>query len=259
MISSATWPRRMRELIRSGYLGGAPVHMESTFCYELGQTYARALFSDRQHWIRQLPGKLLAQHYQPRHCASCRRFSTSESPDVVAYGFTSPFLRSVGETEIVDELRVIIADEGRCTAYFTFSSQMRPLMHQFSVYGPTNGSAARPGPRNSAEVARDKLQELLGKAPSSRHLRPTASRESCANARAFLGNDFHAKAGMYHLIQSFYRSITEGTPVPIPYREIVLTATIMDRIFKQLELGHEQFEERFVQAPCETTHARPSV
>ena len=68
--------------------------------------------------------------------------------------------------------------------------------------------------------------------------------------------DFHPKAGMHHLIESFYRSIADGTPVPIPYREIVLTATIMDRIFKQLELSQEQFEERLVQPPCETTQAR---
>jgi hypothetical protein len=52
--------------------------------------------------------------------------------------------------------------------------------------------------------------------------------------RRFLANDFHMKAGMHYLIESFYRSIAEGTAVPIPYREIVLTARIMDAIFSQL-------------------------
>src|SRR6266481_1000895 len=33
---------RMRSLIAGGYLGGTPVHMESTFCYDLGDpAYAR--------------------------------------------------------------------------------------------------------------------------------------------------------------------------------------------------------------------------
>jgi hypothetical protein len=41
-------------------------------------------------------------------------------------------------------------------------------------------------------------------------------------------------AGMYHLIESFYRSITQDAPVPISYREILLTARIMDDIFAQL-------------------------
>ena len=63
------------------------------------------------------------------------------------------------------------------------------------------------------------------------------------NARTFLARDFHAKAGMHCLIESFYRSITEGTPVPIPYREILLTATILDRIFDQIRAtrSHKQF------------------
>ena len=43
------------------------------------------------------------------------------------------------------------------------------------------------------------------------------------------------KSGMKCLIESFYRSIVEGTPVPIPYREILLTAKIMETIFIQLE------------------------
>ncbi len=43
------------------------------------------------------------------------------------------------------------------------------------------------------------------------------------------------KSGMKYLIESFYRSIVEDSPVPIPYREIMLTAKIMDSIFAQLE------------------------
>ena len=57
------------------------------------------------------------------------------------------------------------------------------------------------------------------------------------NARTFLGRDFHMKSGMKHLIESFYASIVDGSPVPIPYREIVLTARIMDAIFTQLDLA----------------------
>src|SRR2546427_1314069 len=130
--------RRMREVVRSGYLGGPPVHMESYFCYELDQAYARALFGDRQHWVRGLPGKLL--HNVISHgIARIAEFLTSDSPEVIAYGFVSPLLRGVGETEIIDELRVILCEEGRTTAYFTFSSQMRPSMHQFRIYGSKNG------------------------------------------------------------------------------------------------------------------------
>src|SRR5258705_13941732 len=64
---------------------------------------------------------------------------TSESPQVIACGFVSPCLKKMGETEIIDELRVIICEEERNTAYFTFSSQMRPSLHQFRMYGADNG------------------------------------------------------------------------------------------------------------------------
>ena len=42
------------------------------------------------------------------------------------------------------------------------------------------------------------------------------------------------KAGMKCLIESFYQSIAQNEPPPIPYREILVTARIMDSIFDQV-------------------------
>jgi hypothetical protein len=42
------------------------------------------------------------------------------------------------------------------------------------------------------------------------------------------------KAGMKCLIETFYRSIARNEPPPIPYREILVTARIMDSIFDQI-------------------------
>ena len=39
---------------------------------------------------------------------------------------------------------------------------------------------------------------------------------------------------MKELIERFYNSIRLGDPLPIPYREIILTAQIMDEIFAQV-------------------------
>jgi hypothetical protein len=50
------------------------------------------------------------------------------------------------------------------------------------------------------------------------------------------------KSGMKYLIEAFYRSIVEDTPVPIPYREILLTAKIMDAIFAQLAAKQSQLQ-----------------
>lgn len=229
--------RRMRALVQSGYLGDRPVHMESYYCYELARTgYAGALLGDKQHWVRRLPGKLL--HNVISHgIARLAEFLTTDSPRVTAHGFTSPFLRNMGETEIIDELRVIVSEEDRTTCYFTFSSQMRPSLHQFRMYGSKNG------------LVLDHDQETLIKLRGTRFtsyaekfVPPVVDASQylgnlITNVKTFLGRDFHMKSGMKYLIESFYRSIEQDQPPPIPYREILLTARIMDLIFAQVNLG----------------------
>jgi hypothetical protein len=42
---------------------------------------------------------------------------------------------------------------------------------------------------------------------------------------------------MKELIERFYNSVRSGSPPPIPYREIILTARIMDEIFAQIYAG----------------------
>jgi hypothetical protein len=41
-------------------------------------------------------------------------------------------------------------------------------------------------------------------------------------------------SGKKYLVEAFYASIVKQTPVPIPYRQILLTSRIMDSIFKQV-------------------------
>ena len=50
------------------------------------------------------------------------------------------------------------------------------------------------------------------------------------------------KSGMKYLIESFYKSVLEGAPEPIPYREILLTAKIMDAIFAQLNCAKPRLQ-----------------
>jgi predicted dehydrogenase len=223
----------MRSLVQRGYLGGPPVHMESSYCYDLEDGYARALLADRQHWIRRLPGKLL--HNIISHgVARIAEFLRGDRPNVIALGFVSPRLEAMGEREIVDELRVIVQDEESTTASFTFSARLRPVLHQFRIYGPKGG------------LILDQDQETLIKVPGARFksygekfvppvtLAAQHLGNAVKNVRTFLARDFHMKAGMKYLIESFYRSIVDGRPVPIPYREIVLTARIMEEIFEQV-------------------------
>ena len=230
--------RRMRALVQSGYLGDGPVHIESYYCYEMARSgYAGALLGDKQHWVRRLPGKLL-QNIVSHGIARIAEFLTTETPQVIAHGFTSPFLRSMGETEIVDELRVIISEKARTTAYFTFSSQMRPSLHQLRLYGTNNGLVL-----DHDQETLIRLRGMRYKSYAEKFVPPVVFAKQYlgnlkTNLKTFLANDFQMKSGMKYLIESFYRSISEDTPLPIPYREILLTAQIMDTIFEQLNEGH---------------------
>jgi predicted dehydrogenase len=225
--------RRMRALVESGYLGEAPVHMESYYGYDLGDpSYARALLGDQQHWVRRLPGKLL--HNIISHgIARIAEFLTSDDHHVIAHGYASPFLNSIGESDIVDELRVMICEE-RTTAYFTFSSQMRPSVNEFRIYGSKNGLILD---QNHEILLR--LRGAKFKSYADHFIPPVLFAKQhlgnlLGNVRLFLARDFHMDSGMKYLIESFYRSIREGAPPPIPYRQILLTARIMDAIFDQL-------------------------
>jgi predicted dehydrogenase len=228
--------RRMRALIATGYLGGPPVHMESYYGYDLGDpSYAGALLGDNRHWVRGLPGKLL--HNIIGHgIARISEFLTSDNPQVIACGFVSPLLQEMGETGIVDELRVIVAGK-QTTAYFTFSSQMRPSLHEFRIYGPKNGLIL--------DQNHELLLRLVGetfKGYADYFVSPVGFATQLLgnlfeNGKLVLARDFHVDSGMKYLIETFYRSIREDVPLPIPYREILLTTRIMDAIFNQLSAG----------------------
>jgi len=226
---------RMRELVNRGYLGGRPIHLESQYCYEFGDAgYAKSLLGDRGHWVRALPGSLL-QNIISHGVSKIAEFLTGEHPTVMAQGFTSPFLESIGEPDIIDEVRVLIRDDAT-TAYFTFSSQIRPVPHQFRIYGP----------RGSLIVDDDHqiLIELDNRAYKSylRYFIPPFrfARQYVGNFKTnfgkFLRKDFHLPndAALKTLIESFYRSIDGAAPLPLSYREILLTTKIMDDIFTQI-------------------------
>jgi predicted dehydrogenase len=242
--------RRMRSLVQSGFLGGVPVHAESYYCYEMGASdYAGALLGDKKHWVRRLPGGLL--HNIISHgIARIAEFLTGTSPQIIAHGFTSPFLRSVGETEIIDELRVIICDEQCATAYFTFSSQMRPSLHQFRLYGPKNGLILDLHQETLIRLRGARYKSYVEKFIPPVNMAGQYIGNLKTNLRQFLANDFHMKAGLKYLIESFYRSILENTPPPISYGQIMLTTRIMDAIFLQLNRKQSPPYEQDLTVPC---------
>lgn len=225
---------RMRELISSGFLGGAPVHMDSIYCYDFGDVrYAKAVLGTKDHWVRRLPGKLLHNNISHGIC-KIAEFLTSDCPTIIARGFTSPLLKSINEDDIIDELRVIIYDNNGTTAYFTFSSQMSPKRRQFRIYGPKNALFVDDDHQTLIKVKGAKYKSYLDQFIPPCIFAKQYMANSMNNIKKFIKSDFHMGHGMKFLIEKFYRSVVDNTPVPIPYREILLTTKIMDDIFTQL-------------------------
>lgn len=233
--------KEMRRLVNDGFLGGRVVHIESLYGYELGDAaYANALLGDTNHWARKLPGSLL-QNIVSHGIARIAEFLSGDHFTVSAQAFSSPFLQDIGQGDIVDELRLIITDDKGTTAHFTFSSQIVPCLHQVRVYG-TKGSLV-------VDDDHQVVLRLLNKEYKSylRFFVPPLdfARQYVGNwgrnVRKFLRNDFHLpnEAGLQMLTAAFYRSITEGTPLPISYREILLTSQIMDAAFEALRTGRQ--------------------
>jgi predicted dehydrogenase len=244
--------RRMRALVKSGYLGGAPVHMESYYTYDLGDpSYARALLGDENHWVRRLPGKLL-QNVISHGIARIAEFMTSDSPQVIAHGFVSSLLKQIDEREIVDELRVIIREEQGTTAYFTFSSQLKPPMHLLRLYGPKNGLILDQDHEILIRLRGQKFKSYADMFIPPALFAKQHLGNLFSNVRLFLNRDFHMDSGMKYLIESFYRSIKDGSPVPIPYREILLTAKIMDAIFEQVTFARPRNGSSLKDSPVST-------
>src|SRR5438132_5771241 len=214
----------MHRLVKEGFLGGRPVHLESYWSYDLGDLrYAGAFLGSRTHWLRQLPGQLF--HNIISHgIAKLAEFLDDDVPLIVATAHRSPQLSHSGGSDLMDELRVLLRDKHGTTALFCFSTQFKPAFNRLRIYGP----------RNSLMV--DILTGTLIRGPGASYksyltyfIPPLKNaREYFRNLRLnvtnFIRQRLYQDFGMKELIERFYNSIRTGGPPAIPYREIILTA-----------------------------------
>ncbi len=228
----------MRQLLAEGFLGGKPVHLESHFSYDLGDTtYVSALLGNRQHWVRRLPGQLL--HNIISHgIAKLAEFLDDDLIEIVGTAHQSEQLKNLGAPEVLDELRVLIRDKSGTTAFFCFSTQIKGL-NELRIYGPANSVTV-----DIATGSLTRKQSRAYKSYLTYFIPPLKNaREHLRNARCnvinFLRRRRYQDFGMKELIERFYNSIRLRGEPPIPYREIILTARIMDEIFSQIYRGSE--------------------
>jgi predicted dehydrogenase len=223
----------LRQLIGAGRIG-APVHLESYWSYDLGDTsYVAPLLGNPDHWVRRLPGQLL--HNIVSHgLARLAEHLTDDVPEVSVLAGRSTAMQAYGDSGVVDELRVLMRDSAGVTAEFCFSTQIKPGQNTLRVYG-SSGSAV-------VDVANGSLVHLVPASDKSYltfvlpHLRLAGQyrRRAWRNLREILRWRYYQDSGMTELIRCFHRACRDGSPPPIPYREILLVARLMDAIFAQL-------------------------
>ena len=224
---------RMRNLVDGGFLGGDVVHVESYWPYDLGDTsYVGPVLGNPDHWVRRLPGQLV--HNIISHGIS--RIAEFLADDVViqASAHQSEKLRDMGGQEVIDELRVMLRDSNGTTAYFCFSTQIKPGINRLLVCGPTNSI--------TVDLTCGTLIKNRGRSYKS-YL--TFLGPPLVYAGQYLGNfarnafnilrwRLHQDSGMKELIERFHASLPADREPPIAYREILLTAIIMDEVFEQI-------------------------
>jgi predicted dehydrogenase len=224
----------MRRLISEGYLGGRPIHLESYWSYDLGGSmYAGAFLGSRAHWLHELPGQLF--HNIISHgIAKLAEFLDDDVRLIVATAHRSSQLSDPGGSDLMDELRVFLRDKYGTTALFCFSTQFKPALNRLRIYGP----------HNSLMV--DILTGTLIRSPGASYksyltyfIPPWKNageyvRNLRLNITNFIRQRLYQDFGMKELIERFYNCIRLNTALPIPYREILLTARIMDEIFAQI-------------------------
>jgi len=224
----------MRNLISTGWLGGPSVHMEVCYGYDLGdERFARAFIKNRDHWLWKLPGQLI-QNIIPHAAMKICEFLDGNMVKVIANGFTSNFLKSLGETDLKDELRAIIIDQKGTTAYLTFSTQMRPPLRQFRVFGPKNGLLLDQDHHALIKLPGKSYLSYLDKFIPLNNFAHQYRKNMFKNVWLFLKRKLQMKRGLYNLINVFYQSIERDLPPPTPYSQIILCSKIIDLIISQI-------------------------
>lgn len=237
----------MRDLVRHGVLGD-PVHVESFYGYNLSGPFGAAIMGDGDHWVHRLPGKL-AHNNLDHVLYKLPELLPDERPEeevmadplgdlrVIAHGFSRRQKRyGDARDDLVDELRLTILGGG-LSFQGTFSCHIEPTGHFARVYGTKNILHVDYVKRTVTLDAQSKLPSALGRLWPAFDQGAQYLREAGKNLLRFARSDFHYFSGMNRLFGMFYESIRTGAPPPIPYRDILRIAAIMDEVWRQVPQG----------------------
>ena len=224
---------RARNLVKKGWLAGKPVHLDVYYCYDMSdERYTKSFLKNKSHWVWKLPGQMI-QNIIPHAIMKIAEY-IDEDLELIARGFTSNYFLKLGEQQLIDELRVMVADKNQTTAFLSFSTQMRPAMIQFRIFGPKNGIIVDEVQQSLIKLQGKKYKSHLERFIPLYRFSRQYKKNFYGNLGLFLKKKFHMKRGLYNLIESFYNSIEHGGDPPIPYPDILKCSKITDMIISQI-------------------------
>lgn len=226
--------RALREMVYGGVLGTI-VHVESFLGYDLDGPYGQPVMVDDEHWVRRLPGGLV--HNVIDHLLiEVIEFIPDETLRVAVDAWEGP--TSFG---LPNELRLTLRG-AQVSAYVTFSSHTRPLMHRLTVYGSKN--TVHLDFVNSCITFESvpTLPGALARLASPFHQSKQYLLEGVRNVIRFAKSEYQYFAGLNFLISSFYDSILRKQPVPISYVEILRVSRLMDELILQMRTAGSVYQ-----------------
>ena len=213
--------RDLRQMVRSGAIGDV-VHLNSHFGYDLAGVFGKPALVDPDHWVRSLPAQVLynvADHLFNKIV----EFLPNQHPVVESLMWAS----ESSPDNIAGEMRVLIKD-GQVTATAIFSPGIRPVLHRFQVFG-TEGSVELDFVSGVLSVDRPpRHRTALGALLSGYGDAWRRFKYASRNVVRISQGEFGYFSGLQHLIRSFYRSIVQNEPVPIPYDLILKVSRLTD-------------------------------
>jgi hypothetical protein len=126
------------------------------------------------------------------------------------------------------------------TANAVFSGSAKPLAHRLTVYGTRNIVEVDHISRTAVTLQAPKMPGAVGRLIPAFTQANSYWKAGLANAKAFWRSDFHYFAGMNRLISSFYESILNNTPPPIPYSQLLWVCSVTDEVFSQIGAMEER-------------------
>jgi predicted dehydrogenase len=224
--------RALRTLMADGVVG-EPVHVESFFGYSFSGTFGSCVFADREHWVNQLPGKLV--HNVIDHVLNKVVEFVGERATVHVQAWQRGSERDP-TFNMPDEVRVILVDTS-VSAFATFTSHARPVAHFLNVYGTKSTvrldfdiGTITLAPTTALPGALGRLSRTFG--GGLQYLQ-----QGTTNVVRFVRGEYHTLAGLDFLIDAFYESVRQDSAVPVPYSDILKVAAMTDVVLARLRQG----------------------